>query len=38
MPMWIGGARMIGADFHCHLVQYMRTIVYPNPGPEGRGI
>ena len=31
MPMWIGGARMIGADFHCHLVQYMRTIVYQIP-------
>ena len=31
MPMWIGGARMIGAGFHCHLVQYMRTIVYKIP-------
>ena len=24
----IGGARSIGADFHCHLVEYMRTTVY----------
>ena len=31
MPMWIGGARMIGADLHCHLVEYMRTIVYKIP-------
>ena len=23
---------MIGADFHCHLVQYMHTIVYQIPG------
>ena len=22
---------MIGADFHCHLVEYMRTIVYKIP-------
>jgi hypothetical protein len=31
MPMWIGGARMIGADFPCHLLEYMRTIVYQIP-------
>ena len=28
MPIMIGGARSIGADFHCHLVEYMRTTVY----------
>ena len=32
MPMWIGGARLIGDDFHCHLVEYMRTTVYKIPG------
>ena len=31
MPLWIGGARMIGADFHCHLVEYMRTTIYRIP-------
>ena len=32
MPIMIGGARMIGDDFHCHLVEYMRTSVYKIPG------
>jgi hypothetical protein len=27
----IGGARLIGADFHCRLVEYMRTTVYRIP-------
>lgn len=31
MPISIGGARLIGADFHCHLVEYMRTIIYRIP-------
>ena len=31
MPITIWCARAIGADFHCHLVEYMRTIVYQIP-------
>ena len=31
MPITISGARMIGADFQCHLVEYMRTIVFRIP-------
>ena len=31
MPFFIGGARMIGADVPCHLLEYMRTIVYQVP-------
>ena len=31
MPFMIGGARLIGADFHCRLVEYMRTIIYRIP-------
>ena len=31
MPIAIGGARLIGADFHCHLVEYMRTVIYRIP-------
>ena len=31
MPFMIGGARGIGADFPCHLVEFMRTIVYEIP-------
>ena len=31
MPIFIEGARLIGADFHCHLVEYMRTIIYRIP-------
>lgn len=32
MPFMIGGARLIGVDFHCCLVEYMRTTVYRIPG------
>lgn len=31
MPFMIGGARLIGTDFHCSLVEYMRTIIYRIP-------
>ena len=31
MPITIWAARMIGADFPCQLVEYMRTIVYQIP-------
>ena len=36
MPITIGFARSIGADFHCHLVEYMRTIIYKIPGLKVR--
>ena len=32
MSVTIGFARLIGTDFPCHLVEYMRTIVYQVPG------
>ena len=31
MPITLDGARLIGDDFHCRLVEYMRTIVYRIP-------
>ena len=31
MPITIWAARMIGADFPCQLVEYMRTTVYQIP-------
>lgn len=36
MPFMIGGARLIGTDYHCYLVEYMRTIVYKIPRFEVR--
>ena len=38
MPLMIGGARLIGDDFHCHLVEYMRTIIYKIPGLKVGGL
>ena len=32
MPFLIGGAKLLGDDFHCYLVEYMRTIIYTIPG------
>ena len=32
MPFMIGGAKLIGDEFQCHLVEYMRTTVYKIPG------
>ena len=37
MPLMIGGARLIGANFPCHLVEYMRTIIYRIPGFKVKG-
>ena len=37
MPITIWAARSIGADFHCELVEYMRTIVYKIPGLKVKG-
>ena len=34
----IGGARLIGADFHCRLVEYMRTTVYRIPRLMVKGL
>ena len=32
MPFMIGGAKLIGDEFQCRLVEYMRTTVYKIPG------
>ena len=37
MPIMIGGARLIGADFHCHLVEYIRTTVFRIPSLMVKG-
>ena len=37
IPITIWAARSIGADFHCHLVEYRRTIVYKVPGLKVKG-
>lgn len=37
MPITIWAARSIGADSHCHLVEYMPTIVYKVPGLKVKG-
>ena len=37
MPLFRERVRRIGTDFHCHLVEYMRTIVYQIPGLRVKG-
>ena len=37
MPISIWAARTIGSDFHCYLVEYMRTIVYRIPSLKVKG-